>query len=319
MLRGKIGMAALVLLIAVGLMFINMPYVNAHYGSGSWHGGGGTGTDTATGSWHGGGGTGTQTATGSWSGGCHGGCTGSGTEAGSWHGGGHHGGGSSKGGYHWSYAGSVTASLAQSLAQWSGFSADEIMGVVEQYELNVAETINTVVLAKVAGISLDEAAQIVASGELSVYLSENGLTQAFAQARKDFGMNYMHQWMHGAKEGKKGAAGVVHGRGMAAIGEDTIISVLAQWSGFSTDDVEAIQDQFGFVDAKLINTVVLAKVAGISLDEAAQIVADGGLAEYLYDNDLVDAFRTARAEVMALLGLGGGSATGTGTASTATP
>ncbi len=340
MLKRKIGVVLLVALIAVGLVFINLPYAEAHYGG---HHGGGTGTETATGSWHGGGhgghhggGTGTGTATGSWHGGghgghhggCHGGCTGTETATGSWHGGGHwghHGGGWNGGGHHWSYAGTVTASLAEVLAQWSGFTADDIMNVVQAYELNVAQTINTVVLAKVAGIGLDEAAQIVASGELATYLSENGLTNMFAQARKDFGMNYMHQWMHGQAGGhaQAHAGGSPHGHGMAAIGEDIIISTLAQWSGFSADEITAIENQYGFVDARLINVVVLAKVAGIGLDEAAQIVVSGNLAIYLYDNGLIDAFRSARHEVMVMLGFGGGAGTGSGTgtttASTATP
>ena len=172
MLKGKIGAVLLVALIAVGLMFMNLPYAEAHYGG---HYGGGTGTGTATGSWYGG-----------CYGGCHGGGTGTGTATGSWHGSGH-GGGSHGGGWNdghrWSYAGTVTASLADVLAQWSGFTADDILNVVQAYDLNVAQTINTVVLAKVAGIGLDEAAQIVADGNLATYLYDNGLIDAFRSAR----------------------------------------------------------------------------------------------------------------------------------------
>ena len=186
------------------------------------------------------------------------------------------------------------------LSKWSGIGTQTLESTMKDYDLNIAGIINAVVLSKAADISLDEAAQIVADRKLREYIDENGLQEKFMQVRHDFA-EYMknaakeYRERHG-KEHKGKCSPAVR----AKVWSD-FTDVLANWAGTSTEDIASIQEEYGLNPARTVNAVVLSKVAGIDLTVSASIVVNGELRSYIEENNLQEAFQTARQEVMNLL------------------
>ena len=186
------------------------------------------------------------------------------------------------------------------LSKWSGIGTETLESTMKDYELNVGGIINAVVLSKAADISLDDAAQIVADRKLRDYLDENGLQEKFMQVRHDFA-EYMR---NAAKEYRERHEHEHRGKGSPAVRArvwSDFVDVLANWAGTSTEDIASIQEEYDLNPARTVNAVVLFKVAGIDLTVSASIVANGNLRTYIEDNNLEEAFRSARQEVMNLL------------------
>ncbi len=178
--------------------------------------------------------------------------------------------------------GRVWKDFVNVLAGWSGIPTETIVSVQRDFRLNPARTINAVVFAKVGNIDLQTSASIVAAGNLQSYLEEQGLTEAFQTARQEV-MQLLKQEAQNIKEKL----------------EEKIADALARWSGFDKDKI------LGLIEEKNIGyattVVILGKVAGISLDEAKQIVDDGKLISYLKEHNLFEKFKKAKIEIMKLL------------------
>ncbi|NOZ92571.1 MAG: hypothetical protein GXO59_04805 [Dictyoglomi bacterium] len=168
------------------------------------------------------------------------------------------------------------------LANWAGIPTQTIASIQKDYNLNPARTINAVVLAKVGNIDLQVSASIVVNGNLRSYLDQQGLTEAFQTARQEV-MQLLREEAQNLKEKA----------------EDKVSEVLAQWSGFDKDKIAKLIEEKNVGYA--VTVVVLGKVAGISLDEAKQIVDDGKLMTYIRENNLFVKFRQAKMEVMRLI------------------
>ncbi len=74
---------------------------------------------------------------------------------------------------------------------------------------------------------------------------------------------------------------------------EQLLGILSRWSGFSVSDIVAVQREYKMRFSQLINAVVLAKAGDISLEEAAKIVAEGKLKEYVEQNNLQEKFMGA--------------------------
>ena len=209
--------------------------------------------------------------------------------------GGDHGGG--RGGDHKKAPAEVVITL---LSKWSGIGTETLESTMKDYDLNVAGIINAVVLSKAGDISLDEAAQIVADRKLREYIDENDLQEKFMQVRHDFA-EYMRNAAKEYRERHKKEHRVKGSPAVRAKVWSDFTNVLANWAGTSTQDIVSIQEKYGLNPARTVNAVVLAKVAGIDLTVSASIVANGELRTYIEENNLQEAFQTARQEVMSLL------------------
>jgi len=123
--------------------------------------------------------------------------------------------------------------------------------------------------------------------------SQNATDQATALQTQNPDYAASMQYRKGRGGGKGGARGRKN--------TDATLSLLSDWSGISKDTLQNIMDSYSFNAAKLTNTVVLSKAANISLDDAASIVAEGNLRDYVEENGLTDAFQAARQEFMSIL------------------
>jgi|GEM_PF-1930545 len=186
------------------------------------------------------------------------------------------------------------------LSKWSGIGTETLLSTMKDYDLNVAGIINAVVLSKAADITLDEAAQIVADRKLRDYIYENGLQEKFMQVRHDFAEYMKNAAKEYREHHKKGRGGKGAPGSRARVWAD-FVDVLANWAGTSTEDIASIQEEYGLNPARTVNAIVLSKVAGIDLTVSASIVASGDLRTYIEENNLQEAFQTARQEVMSLL------------------
>ncbi len=178
--------------------------------------------------------------------------------------------------------GRIYSDFIDILSTWSGIGTDTIQSIVEEYSLNPARTINAVVLAKVGNISLSQSASIVVAGELREYLEENGLIDAFKQARQEI-VNLLKEKAQEIKE----------------TAEEKVIEALSKWSGFDKEDIQKLIEKKNIPYA--ITVVVLAKVSGISLQDAKNIVDNGKIMEYLRKNNLFMKFKQAKAEIWRII------------------
>jgi len=171
---------------------------------------------------------------------------------------------------------------------------------MDNYNLSVGRLVNTVILSKAAEISLEEAATVVVNDQLGTYITENNLVERFMELRRELAA-YMRE--------KRASIGSqirdkVREKARHYVGGviwNNFVDVLANWYGTSTQTIVDIQAEYNLNPARTVNVVVLSKVANIDLQVSASIVVNGELCTYLRENNLVESFKAARMEVMALL------------------
>jgi DNA-binding FrmR family transcriptional regulator len=183
------------------------------------------------------------------------------------------------------------------LSKWSGYSTDTLTSVMQEKNIGVKGIVLAAVLSKAGNISLDDAASVVAEGNLKTYITDNNLTDKFKESMQDF-MKAMKKAYAEHRNNHKG-----NGKGHNIGGKmwNTFVSTLAEWGNVSVGDITSMVNKYNLRPGRAINAVVLHKVANISLDEAASVVADGNLETYLEDKGLTEQFQEARQEIMGIL------------------
>lgn len=74
------------------------------------------------------------------------------------------------------------------LVNLTGYDASSLTAIMEDYNVNIARPINTVVLSKVMNRSPDEAASIVSQGDLRTYIEDNNIINNFTSIRQSYAL-----------------------------------------------------------------------------------------------------------------------------------
>jgi len=185
------------------------------------------------------------------------------------------------------------AAIIKVLASFSGNSEEEIIQTAKELR-SVGKLINAVILKKAADITLDEAANIIKQEQLREYLQENQLQAKFIATKKKLA-HYMRAAYQRYKEHKP----IRNKSQMRNRIFNQFINKLSSWSGHSKEEI--MQYASDMKPVRILNMVVLAKAANISIEKAHQIIIDGNLRQYLSEHDLTRQFIQLRQDAIKML------------------